>query len=226
MTASELLRSPLTLAQRAVVLWRSHRRMAVRSAAFAFLFAAIPLVAPLNGLSARAAGLEPETQTFTVTAGLPAPTVERDDYSVLPGYPTLAASGTNYDWARAVLLAAGWPQTESNITVITRWMRQENYIDSWWNRNNPLNNGWGSGGGSGLGSYVNLVSAAENAAKALKTHPGYAAVAAGFAASAPTEVIEQAIWASPWASGHYNNGKHWHYTPVPEVKAPRSAWGY
>jgi hypothetical protein len=40
----------------------------------------------------------------------------------------------------------------------------------------------------------------------------------------PTTEIEAAIWASPWASGHYANGAHWHYRPVPVVMAPRDAW--
>ena len=164
-------------------------------------------------------------QTFAVAHDVTASTVQRDEYGYQPGIPTYVASGTNHDWARIVLIYAGWPVTESNVTVITRWMRQENYIDSWWNRNNPLNNGWGSGGGGGLGSYNNLLTAAQNAAEALHTHPGYAAIAAGFARSAPTAEIEAAIWASPWASGHYNNGKHWHYTPVPVITAPPSAWG-
>lgn len=165
------------------------------------------------------------TQAFAVAVDVGQPAVQRDEYGFQPGYATYMASGTNHDWARIVLVAAGWPVTESNVTVITRWMRQENYIDSWWNRNNPLNNGWGSGGGGGLGRYNSLLDAAMFAAKALKTHPGYAAIAAGFARSAPTHEIEAAIWASPWASGHYNNGKHWHYTPVPVVTAPPSAWG-
>lgn len=164
-------------------------------------------------------------QTFSVDPAVAQATVQRDDYGYQPGIPTYVASGTNHDWARIVLIYAGWPVTESNVTVITRWMRQENYVDSWWNRNNPLNNGWGSGGGGGLGSYNSLLTAAQNAAEALHTHPGYAAIAAGFARSAPTAEIEAAIWASPWASGHYNNGKHWHYTPVPVITAPPSAWG-
>jgi hypothetical protein len=63
-----------------------------------------------------------------------------------------------------------------------------------------------------------------NAAEALHTHPGYRAIADAFAASAPTEVTEAAIWASPWAGSHYANGTHWHYTPVPVVKAPADAW--
>ena len=112
----------------------------------------------------------------------------------------------------------------ANITVMTRWMRQENYTDSWWQRNNPLNNGWGSGGGSGLGSYDSLVTAAENAAEALRTHPGYSEIVAAFEASSPTEVTEAAIWASPWASSNYGNGAIWSEAPVPVVKAPASAW--
>lgn len=164
------------------------------------------------------------TQSFAVSFDAAAQSVERPEYGYQPGYETYMASGTNHDWARIVLTAANWPVTESNVTVITRWMRQENYLDTWWNRNNPLNNGWGSGGGGGLGSYNTLLDAALNAAEALHTHPGYAAIVDGFARSAPTAEIEAAIWASPWASGHYNNGKHWHYSPVPVITAPQSAW--
>jgi hypothetical protein len=151
--------------------------------------------------------------------------VIRDTYSATPGIATLAAGGTNHDWAKLVLLLGAFPMTENNITVMTRWMRQENFVDSWWNRNNPLNNGWGSGGGGGLGSYDSLITAAENAAEALHGNPGYGQIVASFMASAPTEVTEAAIWASPWASGHYNDGKHWAYFPVPVVKADPSAWG-
>lgn len=172
-----------------------------------------------------AAYIEDQSQSLVVPQHNASTSIVRDTFSATPGIQTLAAGGTNYDWARLVLLLGGWPQTESNITVITRWMRQENYVDSWWNRNNPLNNGWGSGGGGGLGSYVSLVSAAENAAEALHSNPGYAEIVAGFAASAPTDVIEAAIWASPWASGHYNGGAHWSYAPVPVVTAPPDAWG-
>lgn len=164
------------------------------------------------------------TQSFAVATTVAAPEVERPAYGYQPGYAHYMATGTNHDWARIVLIAAGWPVTDDSVTVITRWMRQENYVDSWWNRNNPLNNGWGSGGGGGLGRYATLLDAALFAAKALNTHPGYASIAAAFARSAPTAEIEAAIWASPWASGHYNNGKHWHYSAVPEIAAPQSAW--
>ena len=169
--------------------------------------------------------LDANAQTVRVSSTVELGTVVRDNYSATPGIATLAASGTNYDWAMLVLVMAGLPTSENNITVMTRWMRQENYTDSWWNRNNPLNNGWGSGGGGGTGSYDSLVLAAENAAAALNSNSGYSGIVAAFAASAPTAVTEAAIWASPWASGHYANGGHWSYVEVPVVKAESGAWG-
>lgn len=148
----------------------------------------------------------------------------RDGYSATAGVESLAMSGTNYAWAKMVLLSGGWPQSEANVTVMVRWMRQENGTNSWWNRNNPMNNGYGSGGGGGLGSYDNLVTAAQKAAENLQRNPSFSTIVAAFAVSAPTNITEQAIWASPWASSHYGNGSSWHTSPVPQVTAPASAW--
>ena len=193
----------------------------------AFSLAAVNAIAP-PPLPTEAeklqAFLDANAQTYAV-GEVTGATFTRDPYSASAGIATLIAGGTNHDWAKLVLLFAGFPQTEENVTVFTRWMRQENGPDDWWNRNTPLNNGWGSGGGGGLGSYDNLVTAAENAAAALRGNPGYGGIVAAFSASAPTEVTEAAIWASPWASGHYANGGHWSYRPVPVVSAPRDAWG-
>jgi hypothetical protein len=163
-------------------------------------------------------------QTVSVSAEASVPTVARESFSATAGIATLAASGTNHDWATLVLIDAGFPVTDNNVTVLTRWMRQENGTNNWWNRNNPLNNGWGSGGGGGTGSYDSLVIAAENAAEALHNNPGYASIVAAFATSASSSVIESAIWASPWASGHYANGAHWSSAVVPAVKAPAGTW--
>ena len=171
-----------------------------------------------------AAYVDKHAQTLTVSPRVEITLVPRDAYSATAGIDSLKASGTNYDFAKLVMLYAGWPQSENNITVFTRWMRQENGVDDWWNRNNPLNNGWGSGGGGGTGTYDTLDLAAQNAAEALHQNAGYAAIAAAFAASADTAVTEAAIWASPWASGHYNNGTHWSYTAVPVVKSPDGTW--
>jgi hypothetical protein len=135
---------------------------------------------------------------------------------------TLASNGTNEDWAKLVLMFGGWPQTDANVTVMLRWMRQENGPPDWWNRNNPLNNGYGSGGGAGLGSYPDLVTAAQYAAANLQR--GYPDIVAGLAAGTSADVTAQAIWASPWASSHYGNGSHWSTTPVEIVQAPASAW--
>lgn len=163
-------------------------------------------------------------QSVSVPADAAETAVTRDAFTITTGYEMYSAGGTNFDWAKLVLFYADLPVSESNVTVFTRWMRQENGTDDWWNRNNPLNNGWGSGGGAGLGSYADLDIAAQNAAKALHGNSGYAAIVAGFAASAPTAQIEQAIWASPWASSHYANGSHWSQAPVDVVKSPGGTW--
>lgn len=196
---------------------------ALASVALMAVFAVVP-TAPQIDSAADDAQRHKEVQTLVAVSHAAIPEVKRDSFNITPGRTAFINGGTNYDWAKLVLLNGGWPVTDNNVTVITRWMRQENYIDSWWNRNNPLNNGWGSGGGGGLGSYPSLEVAAENAAEALHSHPGYSEIVAAFASSAATEVTESAIWASPWASGHYANGSHWHYTPVPVVRAPSGAW--
>jgi hypothetical protein len=207
------------------------RRHVARVAAVA-LAALIGLVAlpgltpppPPTAAQIRTEFIAEHPQTMLVSPAAAVDVPLRDSYAATPGIATLAAGGTNYDWAKLVCLLAGFPMTDSNVLVITRWMRQENYVDSWWNRNNPLNNGWGSGGGGGTGSYDSLLSAAENAAAAFHGNPGYSGFVEAFMRSAPTEEIEAAIWASPWASGHYDNGAHWSYADVPVITAPADAW--
>ena len=168
--------------------------------------------------------IDANAQSLAVSPKAAITIVPRDAYSATPGIDSLKASGTNYDFAKLVMLYAGWPQSDNNITVFTRWMRQENGVDDWWNRNNPLNNGWGSGGGGGTGTYDSLDLAAQNAAEALHQNAGYSEIAAAFASSADTSVTEAAIWASPWATGHYDNGGHWSYVEVPVVKSPDGTW--
>ena len=208
---------------------RERRIHAVGAAIAAFAFFAVLSVAPPappTGEEQLQAYMDEHAQTLQVphTATAPGPQAPAS-YEATPGIDTLARSGTNYDWAKLVMLFGGWPMTEDNITVFTRWMRQENYPRSWWNRNNPLNNGWGTTGGTFMSGYPNLVEAARWAADAINTNPGYAGIREAFAEAKPSEQIESAIWASSWATGHYANGAHWHYTPVEVVKAPASAWG-
>jgi len=144
----------------------------------------------------------------------------RDAYGSTPGIRTLTLNGTNYDWARIVLVDGGWPQTDENITVLTRWMRQENGADDWWNRNNPLNIGAG-----GFGTFPNLLTAAQKTADLLRSNGGMSEIVAGLAAGNDSARTESAIWNSNWAGGHYAYGAHWHYTPVAQIKAPVGAWG-
>ncbi len=168
--------------------------------------------------------IDTHAQTLEVSPFVPTAAVTRESYSATPGIRTLIDGGTNYDWAKLVLLYGGWPMTDDSVTVMVRWMRQENGAASWWNRDNPLNNGWGSGGGGGTGSYANLDVAAQQVVNMLRGNAGMSGIVAEFAAAAPSADIEAAIWASPWASGHYNNGANWHYTAVDTVTAPPGAW--
>lgn len=168
--------------------------------------------------------VDANAQTLAVPQTAVATPVAREDFSSTGGYASIAAGGTNHDWAKLVLISGGWEMSENNVTVILRWMRQENGTADWWNRNNPLNSGYGSGGGGGLGTYDNLVIAGQKVAELLHRNAGYASIVAALAESASTDVTERAIWASPWATGHYDNGGHWSSAEVPAVKAPESAW--
>ncbi|GAA2089602.1 hypothetical protein GCM10009840_30340 [Pseudolysinimonas kribbensis] len=170
-----------------------------------------PLVSPAPTSTGAAAIVTPD-------AG-PAPDLTRDGYGATPGLQTLSASGTNYDWAKIVLLDGGWPQTDANVTVMTRWMRQENGVDDWWNRNNPLNMGNG-----GFASFPSLLASAQGVAHLIHSNPGMSGIAAGLAAGDDAAATESAIWNSNWAGGHYAYGAHWHYTPVERIKAPAGAW--
>lgn len=220
----ELIRT----AGRAVGSRRRREPLSIGAIAVVFALASTTALAPPpwpTPAEEYQAFLDRHAQSLAVSSVVSSATsLERDTFAATPGIRTFIDGGTNHDWAKLVLLLAGFPITDNNVTVFTRWMRQENYTDTWFNRNNPLNNGWGSGGGGGLGSYDSLVIAAENAAEALLSNPGYGEIVAAFRADAPTDVTEAAIWASPWASGHYNNGAHWSYVPVPVVEAPADAW--
>jgi hypothetical protein len=206
---------------------RIRKVLALAALMVAFSLAAVTAIAPPPPPTADkilAAYIDAHAQKLVVADDVAATVVKRTAYSATAGIDTFIKGGTNHDWAKLVLLAGGWPITDNNVTVLLRWMRQENGANNWWNRNNPLNNGFGSGGAGGTGHYANLVVAAQKAAENLHRHPGFAPIAADFLASASTEVTEQAIWASPWATGHYANGGHWHYTPVEVVTAPADAW--
>jgi hypothetical protein len=195
----------------------------IGAAVTAFSLTAILSVAPPAQPSVLEGYINRHAQSLDVSPTVQPTPAARADYSATPGIQTLVDGGTNYDWAKLVLLDGGFPMTDANVTVMTRWMRQENGANDWWNRNNPLNNGLGSGGGGGTGSYANLVVAAQYLAKNLR-RPMFASIAAAFDSNAPTATIESAIWYSGWATGHYANGAHWHYTPVEVVKAPAGAW--
>jgi len=134
---------------------------------------------------------------------------------------------TNRDWAILVLRDGGWPVNETNITTVLQWMASENDPSTWTGTagaNNPLNNGLGSGGGAGLGSYPDLTVAAQQVANNIKAgNYGYSAMDAVLSQSAGPVAFEHAAIASSWANGHYGGGSGWHNGPVAVVSAAQSA---
>ncbi|MCK8609618.1 hypothetical protein [Agromyces sp. C10] len=188
-----------------------------------------PLPRPSVALADAAAGsvspFRGEVQEVAVPGDLSVAGVSRERYITATGPETLVASGTNYDWAKLVLVFGDWPVTDENVRFMVEWMREENGPDNWWNRNNPLNNGYGSGGGSGLGSYTTLVDAARYAASNLQKRTFYADIVAALEAGTSADAAARAVWASPWAESHYGYGTWWSTSPVPVVPAPPSAWG-
>jgi hypothetical protein len=201
----------------------------LRVALAAFALIAVPAVAPPPQLS-QAQLLKlyeaAHAQHLSVSNGVAALTLTKSQYSATAGIQSLANDGTNYDWAKLVLLFGEWPQSDNNVTVLLRWMRQENGANDWWNRDNPLNNSYGAPGAGGTGSNPSLIVAAQHAAQALQRGAGggYAGIVSSLAASSDPGVTAQAIWASNWSGSHYANGTHWSTAPVPIVKAPASAW--
>jgi hypothetical protein len=191
------------------------------------ILATLALVPPAPSVTAPAAAADAisgQTQELRVAAEIESPAISRESYVAESGAQTLIASGTNADWAKLVLINGGWPVTDQNVAVMLQWMREENGTDNWWNRNNPLNNGHGSGGGSGLGSYDSLVTAAWFAADNLRKRSFYTEIVAALEDGTSAHAVAQAIWASPWASSHYGNGSWWSTNPVPIVAAPEDAW--
>jgi len=170
------------------------------------------------------------TQSLTVGTDVKGDVIEATSYDASTftapdGKPALTVGGvTNADWAALVLQDAKLPVTKNNVTVLLQWMDSENSPQSWWLRNNPLNNGLGSGGGGGFGSYANLRIAASYVAQQLDRSL-FGGIHAALAADSAPSVTEQAIVASPWASSHYAGGAHFHAVNVPIVAAPASAWG-
>jgi hypothetical protein len=210
-------------------LWRTRKLLAARAALAAFSLAAISSVAPPPGMTHSQeihAYDVAHAQKLDVSKTVAVTDLKRDTYAATDGYQTFINGGTNYDWAKLVLLDGGWPVSNNNVTVFLRWMRQENGANDWWNRDNPLNNGYGSGGGAGTGSYANLVVAAQKCAEALHKGigGGYGGIVSALAANKSPRDTASAIWASGWSTSHYMNGKHWSEAPVEQVKAPAGAW--
>ena len=220
---------------------RSKATVGMASVAALLLAGSALIATPANaattqGQAIYASQLLDSTQVFTVGSDVSKATVQIDPYDTsAPSAASVAAapadskvtftvSGqTNADWAALVLQDASLPLTKNNITVMLQWMDSENSPQDWWLRNNPLNNGLGSGGGAGFGSYDNLNTAASYVAQQLDRSL-FSGIRAALAADSDPSVTASAIEASAWAGSHYGYGSLWHAVDVQIVEAPASAW--
>ncbi|TAL43076.1 MAG: hypothetical protein EPN91_07145, partial [Salinibacterium sp.] len=114
--------------------WTRRRVALVSSVASLVIVLIMPtLVAPLFPSEAEQikAYINENAQSYTAPTKVKTTPVSRDTFSATPGVATLIKNGTNYDWAKLVLLHGNFPMSDNNVTVITRWMRQENGPEDW-----------------------------------------------------------------------------------------------
>jgi hypothetical protein len=235
-TAKPTAKPAATARRRAPRTARSRGRMTAAGAATLLLVGSAMVAIPADAATVSshtlyASELLAHSQSLTVGSEVKGDAVEQTTFDsktvTTPGTstPALTVGGvTNADWAALVLQDAQLPVTQNNVTVILQWMDSENSPKTWYLRNNPLNNGLGSGGGGGFGSYANLRIAASYVAQQLHRSL-FAGIASALAADSAPAVTERAIIASPWASSHYGGGARFHAVNVPIVAAPASAWG-
>ena len=146
----------------------------------------MPIVNPTTGQAALPGNPDPTGSPATGNASVPI--------------------NTNVDWATLVLNDLGAPIDSGTITAVLDWMTHENGSGTWTGTagaNNPLNDGLGSGGGDGTGSYPDLTTAAAYAAASLKGGVTGATPAGNdLIADNPSQFVTD-IKNSSWASSHY-----------------------
>src|SRR5690554_5828519 len=111
---------------------RERRHCGIAGAITALSSAATGAPTPPNDAQQLQAYIDENAQTLVVSSAAASTIVVRDEFSATPSFAELAEGGTNHDWAKLALAKAGFPLSENNVTVFTRWMRQENGPDDWW----------------------------------------------------------------------------------------------
>jgi hypothetical protein len=143
---------------------------------------------------------------------------------------TATPPDTNQGFADLVLEDLGDIPSAIDVNNILQWMEHENSPSTWTGTagaNNPLNNGLGSGGGAGLGSYPDLTTAAQEVAGELSGAKGSgltggAAVISDLKSNAPTAQFATDIENTNWAGGHYGHAA-WGGGPIGVTTAAQSA---
>ena len=138
------------------------------------------------------------------------------------GTPNLQTQVSNASWAATVLGALGPTYvTQNNIQNMLAWMASEEPPSNWANNNNPLNI---NAGGTGSDMLVSLTQAAQRSAQVI-SQSNMAGIKAALANNAPYDSFRAAVVASPWASGHYNNGASFASPNQPIVGSNATALG-
>ena len=195
----------------------------LRIALAVFALVAVPAVAPPQQASAAEIYDAAHAQILTVDKSAKTVNLTPTKYSATPGFQTLADGGTNYDWAKLVLLAGGWPmsqkQRHGHAALDAPGERRERLVEPRQPAEQQLRRarrGWhgslrqpdhrrAEGGRRAARRRRRRLRGNRERARA---HPNRRSVTA------------EAIWASSWSTSHYANGTHWSTAPVPVVKAP------
>lgn len=121
-------------------------------------------------------------------------------------------------WAKDLLTALGAPQTPSNLQFIYDWEVSEGSGGQY----NPLNQGpvsthpelttSGSQFGGGAANYASYSAGIQGAVIYIGSYSNYTHVKTALLAGDGV-TAKQALWTSPWASGHYGFGANWANTP-------------
>lgn len=125
-------------------------------------------------------------------------------------------------WAHQFLKLLGAPDTPSNVEFIYQWEKSEGGGGKY----NPLNTGpvtqhpeWTTTGeqyGGGAADYASWEAGQLGSAYFLEHYQQdtYSKILSALRANDPVSA-RQALWASPWAAGHYGYGSNWSNATVP-----------
>jgi hypothetical protein len=115
---------------------------------------------------------------------------------------------TEQQWTQQVLADIGAPDTANNEDNLLKWMTAEEPTSDWWDRNNPLNASLGTSSTSGLGSYPDLTTGAQETADMIE-QSNMSGIAQALHSNASPDAFSAAVVGSPWAASHYGGNPNY-----------------